>query len=158
SWQRRRWACQSARKASGAWQLPTVCSQKCGSGVPGREASQVNSGVVMATDAGAGLLEKGHAGREAVDEVLAADRAQLALGEETGQRHGTDLGPDGAGVVVRPVEQAGATAVAGKQQGGLRPGFVGRQVQLQQGVQVLVSRRRIAYVELHRLADAHAVR
>jgi len=35
AWQRRNWACQSARRASGAWQLPTVCSQTWGSGVDG---------------------------------------------------------------------------------------------------------------------------
>src|SRR5436305_334864 len=41
------------------------------------------------------ILEQQHAGREAVDEVLAADGAELALGEESGQGHGAGFGANG---------------------------------------------------------------
>src|SRR5437660_1660583 len=51
---------------------------------------------------------------EPVDEVLAADRAELTGGEEAGQRDVSGLGADGAGVVVRFGEQPGAAAVASK--------------------------------------------
>src|SRR5262249_33478364 len=61
------------------------------------------------------LLEQGHAGGEAVDEVLSADRAEFALREEAGQRNVAGFGAKDAGVVVRFGEQARAAAVAAEQ-------------------------------------------
>src|SRR5262245_16622590 len=60
-------------------------------------------------------LEQRHAGREAVDEVLDPNRSQLALGEETGQRHIPGFSADAAGVMVRSWEHPRAAAVATEQ-------------------------------------------
>ena len=104
------------------------------------------------------LLEQRQAGGEAVDEVLAADGAELALGEEAGDRNGAGLGAEDARVVVGLVKQAGAAAVAAEDQRRPGPLLVRAQVELQQGVQVLVGCRGVADVELHRLTDAHPFR
>ena len=83
-----------------------------------------------------------------MDEVLAADRAKLALGEEAGDRDRAGLGADDARVVVRLGEQVRAPAVAGEQERRGRRFLVGGQVKLQQGVQVLVGGVGVADVEL----------
>src|SRR5205823_4544552 len=62
------------------------------------------------------LLEQHHAGREAVDEVLPTDGAQLALGEEARQRHRTGFAADHACVVVRLGKQPRTPTVAGEEQ------------------------------------------
>src|SRR5262245_27640624 len=92
-----------------------------------------------------------------MDEVLAADGAELALGEEAGHGDVPRLGADGPGVVVRLVEEARAAAVAGEEQGAGRPVLVGAEVELEQGVQVFVGSLGVADVELHRLADPDPV-
>src|SRR6516162_8084341 len=56
------------------------------------------------------MLERHHARGKAVDEVLPADRAQLALRDKAGQRQVARLAADRPGVVVRLREQAGAAA------------------------------------------------
>jgi NAD(P)-dependent dehydrogenase (short-subunit alcohol dehydrogenase family) len=66
-----------------------------------------------------GAGEQGDGGGEGVQEVLAADRAELARAEEAGQRDVAQGGRDEPRVVVGLVEQPRAAAVAGEQQ---RPG------------------------------------
>src|SRR5262245_58374191 len=62
--------------------------------------------LVRAVSAGRrAFIEQGDAGGEPVNEVLPADRAELALGEEPRQRDRAGLGPHGSGVVVGLGEQ-----------------------------------------------------
>src|SRR6185503_20960776 len=54
--------CQSSRSAIGAWSLPTVCSQKCGSGVVAAARSQKKVSLLtepVATRAGS-ILPSSH--------------------------------------------------------------------------------------------------
>ena len=81
--------------------------------------------------AGAALPEQCQRRREAVDEVVAAHRAELAGGEQAAERDGTERPADQrSGVVVGLVEQPGAPTVAGEEEGGVGPaaGQAGRQV------------------------------
>lgn len=91
-----------------------------------------------------------------MQEVAAADRAQLALGEEAGHGGaGGGLGDPG-GVVVGGTEEAAPAAVAGEQQhpaGAHRPGPDRRE----QRLQLLAGGGRVAHVELHGLADRDGV-
>ena len=73
-----------------------------------------------------GLLEECDARREAVHEVLAADRADLAHGEEAGDRDRTEDLVDQAHVVIGLVEEPRAATVAGEQQGTERDGWTRR--------------------------------
>src|SRR5581483_978849 len=103
------------------------------------------------------LVEQRQAGGEAVDEVLPADGAELAHGEEAGQRQRAEQRLHGAGVVVGLVEQPGPAAVAAEEE---CPRGAGRALAsgvLQEQAEVLVGRAGVADVELHRLADADAV-
>ncbi len=104
-----------------------------------------------------GVLEEGQAGREAVDEVLAADGAKFSLGEETGHGNETGLGADDAGVVVGHGERPCAASIAAKQQGRSRRLLVGGAIHLQKRVQVLVRCLGVAHVELDRLSDTDAI-
>src|SRR5260370_1022682 len=71
-------------------------------------------------------LEQRDADREAVNEVRAADRADLALGEEAGQRDRPHLTAQRPGVVVRGGDQPAAAPVAAEQQTRRRPPVVRR--------------------------------
>src|SRR6266508_2436904 len=102
----------------------------------------------------AGFAEDRHAGGEGVEEVAAADRAELALGEEPG--HGRLAGGrgDADGVVVGLAEEVAAAPVAGEQQ---HPPRLPAGHRRQQQLEVLVRGGRVADVELQRLADLDAV-
>src|SRR5208283_5533057 len=94
------------------------------------------------------FLEQHHAGREAVDEVLAADRSKLTLGKETRHRHAARLAANGPRVVVLFLKEASPPAVAGEQQGAGRLSRMRAQVLLQKCTQVLVGGFGVADVEL----------
>src|SRR5690348_108067 len=100
------------------------------------------------------ILKQHDARREAVDEVLAADRAELAGGEEAGERDRARLLLDRLRVVVRPREEARPSAVAAEEQGPRGMLLMSVHVHLEQGAEVLVGRLGVADMELDRLADA----
>ena len=60
------------------------------------------AGLLLADEelGGAGT-EEAEAGREAVDEIPAADRADLAVAEKSGNRQPAQRGLDGADIVMR---------------------------------------------------------
>ena len=66
------------------------------------------------------LFEEGDAGREAVQAVVGADRTDFPLREEAGSRDRPEAFGDAAGVVMGLVEEPGATAVAGEDEGARR--------------------------------------
>ena len=78
-----------------------------------------------------------------VHEVTAADRSELAAGEEAGQGGIGEELADHLGVVVGGAEQPAAPAVAGEQQGAVGA------LERQQLAEVLVGRFGVADVELH---------
>ena len=67
------------------------------------------------------LLEQHDAGREAMEEVLAADRADFAHGEEAGDGDRAEDLVNHAHVVIGLVEEPRAATVAGEEQGPDRP-------------------------------------
>src|SRR5262245_35747749 len=70
------------------------------------------------TTLSAGLLvfKQQHARREAVDEILPADGAELALREEAGERDRAFHFRDHAGIVIGLCEEPGAAAIAAEEQ------------------------------------------
>src|SRR5262249_37221510 len=91
--------------------------------------------------------EQGDGGGEAVQEVRAADRSDLARAEHAGQRGAVQGGGDDAGVVVGLAEQVGAAAVAGEQEGG------GGGAAVEHVAEVLVGGGRVAHLVLGGGAD-----
>ena len=93
-----------------------------------------------------------------MDEVLAADGADLAHGEEAGDGDRAEDLVDQAHVVVGLVEEPGAAAVASEEQGTRRAGrWPDCRAQRAGFAQVLVGGLGVADVELDGLADADQV-
>ena len=88
---------------------------------PFRAIRRVHFGSSVAVEGRSGLLEQGNAGGEAVDEVLAADGADLPHGEEAGDRDRAKELANDRNVVVGLGEEPGATAVASEQEGPADP-------------------------------------
>src|SRR5438552_288643 len=86
-------------------------------------------------------------GREAVEEVAAADRTELAGSEETGDLRAVERLGEDAGVVVGLVEEVPAPPVAREQQGGVRLPSGEEQAE------VLVGGGAVAHLELDGGAD-----
>src|SRR5207253_650190 len=84
--------------------------------------------------------EDGDAGREAVQEIPAADRPDLTGAEGPGHRHLAEQLRDHTGVVVRPAEEPRAAAVAGEHQ------RAGARDAGQEAAQVLVGGIRVAHL------------
>src|SRR5689334_3785 len=101
--------------------------------------------------------EQGHAGGEAVDEVAAPDRPDLAGGEEPGGGHRLDeRGLHAADVVVGAAEHARPASVAGEQERALalRLARAADAALAHQVHEVLARGLRVAHQELHRHAHA----
>jgi NAD(P)-dependent dehydrogenase (short-subunit alcohol dehydrogenase family) len=105
-----------------------------------------------------GAGEQGDRGGEGVQEVLPADRAELAGAEEPGHRDVTQHAGDETGVVVGLGEQPRSAAVAGEQEGpGGAAAAEGFGFAFQGAAQVLIGRLRVPDVELDGLADLDLV-
>src|SRR5436190_1741995 len=97
--------------------------------------------------------EHGQRGREAVEEVAAADGADLA-GAEEARRGNAQRVLDRGRIVVGQVEHVRAAAVAGEQQGAGRTRRAkGERLSPQGLAEVLVGGGPVADVHPHRLAD-----
>src|SRR5215212_1695234 len=90
--------------------------------------------------------EHRHRGRESVEEVAAADRADLPRAEEAARRGAEDV-LDRRRIVIRHVEHVGPAAVAGEDEGTGRPFRPQRRgLRAQRLAQVLVRRGAVAHV------------
>src|SRR6266516_6438512 len=102
-----------------------------------------------------GLEEDGQGGREAVQEGLAADGADLAAAEEAGQGLSPKRLGDDARVVIRLREHVRPAPVAGEEQ---RPGWPRLAERASERLaEICVRRGRIADEEAQGLADPHRV-
>src|SRR5262245_11979054 len=91
--------------------------------------------------------EEGQACGEAVHEVLTPDRTVLSCAEAPDSRDRTQQRGHYPGVVVENAEQVRSAAVAAEEQRA-----IGRRA-VEQSAEILVGGARVAYVELHGLAD-----
>ena len=103
------------------------------------------------------LFKEGYTRGESVHVVLPADRPELPLGEEAGQRDRPNFVLDRPRIVIRLRKQSGSTTIATEEQRRSRWVRVRNPILLEQANQVLVGCHRVADMELHRLTDTHGV-
>src|SRR2546428_5182319 len=94
---------------------------------------------------------------EAVHEVAAADGAELASGEESGDRDVPERRPDGVDVVVRPPEERFAASVAREEQRAGDRALRAVALVLERLAKVLARGLSVADLELDRLPHLHHV-
>ena len=101
-------------------------------------------------------FEQRNACGKAVQAVVAADRANLALREESSRRDRADGVPQAAGVVAGLGKQPRTTAVATEDEGADRR-CTAAMLAREQGHQIVVCTFRVADVELDRLTCADEI-